>query len=190
MSTETLNLEKGQKIDLTKSNPGLKHVNVGLGWDMKEGEDADLDSFALFLTGGKLVDNKHVVFFGNLHPAGLGVQHMGDNLTGAGEGDDETIKLDLAGIPADVDQIILGVNIYKADERHHQNFGLVENAFVRLYDADTNTELGKYDLSEDYSANTGVVVGKMYRKDGEWKFQAIGEGKNGSIDAIASPYRS
>jgi tellurium resistance protein TerD len=143
-----------------------------------------LDAFAFSLNGGKLVDGKKsILFFGNKKCTGM--EQGGDNLTGVGDGDDETIKVDLSQLPGD--ELLVGVNIYQAESKR-QNFGQVNNAFVRLYDAETNTELMKYDLTEDYSKFTAVVVGKLYKKDGEWKFQALGEGKNGDINALAAPY--
>ncbi len=186
-ASTTLSLEKGQKVDLTKSNPGLKIAHVGLGWDVNTsgGNAFDLDAFALLTTNGKLPSNNHVVYFRNLK--GPGVEHTGDNLTGAGDGDDETIKVKLAEIPVGVDEVHICVNIYEAQSRR-QNFGQVKNAFIRIYDAETQQELLKYDLNEDYSAFSGMVMGKLYRKDGEWKFQAVGEGKNGDINSIAASY--
>lgn len=185
---ETVSLQKGERADLTKTNPGLKVAHVGLGWDVANQGNAafDLDAFALLLAGGKLTDKNRLVFFNN--KTYQGVEHMGDNLTGAGDGDDETIKVTLAAVPADVDEVLICVNIYDAETRK-QNFGQVNNAFIRVYDADTNEELLKFDLSENYSAFNAMVMGKLYRRDGEWKFQSIGEGKNGDINAIAQAYR-
>lgn len=189
MSQETaLSLVKGQKVDLTKTHPGLKKVNAGLGWDVNSGSgDAfDLDAFALALVGGKLTSSANVIYFNN--KAGAGITHSGDNLTGAGDGDDETIFIDLTQIPSEVDEVLLCVNIYEASSRR-QNFGQVKNSFVRLYDAETQKDLVRYDLNEDYSAFSGIVMGKLYRKDGEWKFQAVGEGRNGDINTFASSFR-
>lgn len=185
-----VSLVKGQNIPLTKDNPGLKNLNIGLGWDVNQGngKDFDLDAFALPVNAAGKIENPHnIVYFGNLTSAGI--KHSGDNLTGQGDGDDETIFLDLAAIPASVDKVLLCVNIYEAGSRS-QNFGMVKNAFIRAYDGDSKQELGRYDLSEDYSANTGVVMGEVYRHQGEWKFKAIGEGKNGDINQIAAPYRA
>lgn len=188
MSNETVSLEKGARVDLTKSHAGLKMACVGLGWDVATAGNAtfDLDGFAISLKGGKFTAKEDITFFGNL--TGRGVKHSGDNLTGVGDGDDETIIVDLANVPADVDQILMAVNIYQADSKK-QNFGQVNNAFIRVYDGDSKEELAKYDLSENYSAFNAVVMGKLYRHEGEWKFQAIGEGKNGDINAIAQSYR-
>jgi tellurium resistance protein TerD len=180
-----LKMEKGERVDITKENPSLKNLGVGLGWDVKaSGGAADLDSFVLLLNNGKLVGGTSgVVYFNN--KTQTGVKHEGDNLTGAGDGDDETINIDLSQVTAD--EIMIGVNIYKASERN-QKFGQVNNAFVRLYDKDTKKELAKFDLSEDKSTDTGMILGRLYKKDGEWKFQAVGEGKAGEIDAFAAPY--
>lgn len=188
MNTETLNLTKGERIDLTKSNPQLKIVNIGLGWDINAGNGSsfDLDAFVLILAEGKLPSLGHVIYFGN--KTGHGLEHMGDNLTGVGDGDDETIKLKLLELDSATTEILIGVNIFEATGRR-QNFGMVNNAFVRIYDAETNQELLKYDLSEDYSAFNGMFMGKLYKKDAEWKFQAIGTGVNGTIDEIATPYK-
>lgn len=184
----TLNLVKGEKVDLTKTNPDLKTAHVGLGWDTNAGTGAayDLDAFCLLLTAGKKIPGADSVVYFN-HLSAHGVTHTGDNLTGAGDGDDETIKVNFASLDGPVDEVLICVNIYNADERK-QNFGQVKNAFVRIYDADTNKEILKYDLNEDYSANTGIIMGKLYKKDGQWKFQAIGEGKNGTITDIAAAY--
>lgn len=193
---ETLNLTKGQRLDLTKTNPGLKIAAVGLGWDVKHGsgDDFDLDAFAMALESGKIKSAPaDVLFFNSPKVSGKptlfagGLVHSGDNLTGAGDGDDETILVDFSKIPSNITEVIIAVNIYEAPARH-QNFGMIENAFIRIYDFDTKQELCKYDLTEDYSANNGLVMGKLYLKDGEWKFQAIGEGKNGTITEIAQTF--
>lgn len=186
-----LNLEKGGKADLTKGNAGLKKLNIGLGWDENAGTSGsfDADATCFVLKGGKLSDNSHIIYFGNLKNAACpGIEHGGDNLTGAGAGDDETIKLTLDSISPDVDAIMFVVNIYQAKSRK-QNFGMIRNAFVRAYDADSKQELVRFDLSEDYSSNTGVIVAKVYRHNGEWKFEAVGTGANGDINEIAQPFR-
>lgn len=186
--TTGLSLVKGQKIDLTKGNSSLTKLGLGLGWDVNAGNGAafDLDAFALLLKGGKLFDgNNGVVFFNNI--SSHGVSHSGDNLTGQGDGDDETIFVDLSAVPADVEEIQLCVNIFDAQTRS-QNFGMVKNAFIRAYDANTQQELAKYDLSEDYSMNNCVIFGRVYRHNGEWKFEAMGVGTNGSIIDVASAY--
>ena len=185
----SVSLQKGQKVSLTKDNAGLSTVVVGLGWDevQKKGglfggllgvgntQDIDCDASAIMLRGGKLVDRGDVVFFNNLtHSTGT-VRHMGDNLTGTGEGDDEQIVIDLARVPAEYDRIVLVVTIYQAVQRH-QNFGMIQNAFIRIVDARTNQELCRYNLSENYNGMTAMIFGEVYRHNGEWKFNAIGQG--------------
>lgn len=184
--SNTVNLEKGAKVELTKDRPGLKKLNIGLGWDVKQGggDAFDLDAFGLLTVGGKFTDPNNLIYFNNT--TGVGVLHHGDNLTGQGDGDDETISLELPTLVAD--DVILGVNIYKAVERR-QNFGQVKKAFIRAYDADTKQELAKYDLSEDFSTATGAILGRVYKHNGEWKFQAVGEAKNGDLNQIAQTYR-
>ena len=174
-----INLSKGQKVDLTKGNPGLKNVMVGLGWDVNafdSGADFDLDAAAFMLgSNGKCPTEKEFVFYGNLeHPSGS-IKHMGDNLTGAGEGDDEQIVIDLSRVPAEYDKIVIVVNIYQAVQRK-QHFGMIENAFIRLVDARNNKEMCKYNLTENYSGMTAMIFGEIYRYNGEWKFNAIGNG--------------
>lgn len=186
-----INLSKGQKVDLTKGNAALKHIMVGLGWDVNafdSGADFDLDASA-FMCGanGKCPTEKEFVFYGNLeHPSGA-VKHQGDNLTGEGEGDDEQIFVDLKAIPESVDKIAFTVTIYEAQERR-QNFGQVSNAYIRIVDEDTNQELIRYDLGEDFSIETAIVVGELYRHNGEWKFNAIGSGFQGGLAALCGHY--
>lgn len=186
-----VSLKKGQKVDLTKGRPSLKKVLIGLGWDVNRydgGYDFDLDAAAFLLgANGKVLSDSDFVFYNNLkHPSGA-VEHMGDNLTGAGEGDDEEIKIDLEKIPANIDKIDFTVTIYEAQERH-QNFGQVSNAYIRVVDAVTNEELIRYDLGEDFSVETAVVVGEIYRHGGEWKFNAIGAGWSGGLHALGVNY--
>jgi len=186
-----INLSKGQKVDLTKGNPGLSKVMVGLGWDVNafdSGADFDLDA-AAFLLGadGKCPTEKEFVFYGNLKHMSDSVIHQGDNLTGDGEGDDEQILIDLAKVPANIEKIAFTVTIYDAETRR-QNFGQVSNAFIRLVDQSNGTELIRYDLGEDFSIETAVVVGEMYRNNGEWKFNAIGSGFQGGLAALCGHY--
>jgi len=186
-----INLTKGQKVDLTKGNPGLKSIMVGLGWDVNafdSGNDFDLDA-AAFLLGdnGKCPTEKEFVFYGNLEHPSEAVKHMGDNLTGEGEGDDEQIMVDLTKIPANVTKIAFTVTIYDADTRR-QNFGQVSNAYIRIVDEATNTELIHYDLGEDFSIETAVVVGELYKHGSEWKFNAIGSGFQGGLAALCGHY--
>jgi len=186
-----VNLSKGQKVDLTKSNPGLQNVVVGLGWDTNKydgGNDFDLDS-AAFLTdgGGRVSSDGDFVFYNNLMHASQSVQHLGDNLTGEGDGDDEQIKINLTQVPGSVEKISFTVTIHEADVRA-QNFGQVSNAFIRILNADSNEELIRYDLSEDYSIETSVVVAELYRHNGEWKFAAIGAGFEGGLAALCTNF--
>ena len=186
-----ISLKKGQKVDLTKTNPGLKEVLIGLGWDTNKydgGSDFDLDS-SVFMLGanGKVASDDDFVFYGNLKHKSGAVEHLGDNLTGAGEGDDEQIKIDLSKVPAEVEKIDFTVTIYEAEERK-QNFGQVENAFIRVVDATNNKELIRYDLGEDFSIETAVVIGELYRNKGEWKFNAIGSGFSGGLASLGRNY--
>ena len=186
-----ISLQKGQKVSLTKGNPGLTKVVVGLGWDVNQfdtGGDFDLDAAAFMLTdSGKVSKSEDFVFFGNLtHPSGS-VQHMGDNLTGAGEGDDEQIKVDLSAVPANITKIAFTVTIYDADVRR-QNFGQVNNAFIRIYNEMTGEELLRYDLGEDFSIETAAVFGELYKNGNEWKFNAIGSGYQGGLAALCANF--
>lgn len=186
-----ISLQKGQKVSLTKDNPGLTNVVVGLGWDVNQfdtGGDFDLDSAAFLLAdSGKVSRQEDFVFFGNLsHPSGS-VVHMGDNLTGAGDGDDEQIKINLAMVPANITKIAIVVTIYNAEERR-QNFGQVNNAFIRIYNEATGEEMLRYDLGEDFSIETAAVFGELYKNGGEWKFNAIGSGYQGGLAALCANY--
>ncbi|MBR1497918.1 MAG: TerD family protein [Oscillospiraceae bacterium] len=186
-----INLSKGQKVSLTKGNPGLKKILVGLGWDVNAfdtGASFDLDASA-FLTGanGKCPSDKEFIFYGNLEHESGAVRHMGDNLTGAGEGDDEQIEVDLSLVPANIEKVAITVTIYDADKRR-QNFGQVSNAFCHILDEDSNTELVRFDLGEDFSIETAVVVGELYKHNGEWKFNAIGSGFQGGLAALCAHY--
>lgn len=183
----SISLQKGQKVSLSKENAGLSTVLVGLGWDeapqkrgflgLKTQQDIDCDASAILLKNGKLCGNGDLVYFGNLvHKSGT-VRHMGDNLTGAGEGDDEQILIDLAKIPPEYDRIVMVVNIYDA-VRRKQQFGMIRNAFIRLVDGRNNREMCRYNLTEDYSGMTAMIFGEIYRYNGEWKFSAIGQGTN------------
>lgn len=186
-----VNLSKGQKVSLTKGNPGLSKIVVGLGWDTNKydgGFDFDLDAAAFLLgANGKVTSDADFVFYGNLKHASGAVEHMGDNLTGDGDGDDEQIKVNLSAIPANIEKIGFTVTIYDAETRH-QNFGQVSNAYIRIFDEVSNSELIRYDLGEDFSVETAVVVGEMYRNNGEWKFNAIGSGFNGGLYALCKNY--
>ncbi len=186
-----VSLQKGQKVSLTKGNPGLKKVVVGLGWDVNQfdtGGDFDLDAAAFLLTDtGKVSRQEDFVFFGNLkHPSGC-AEHMGDNLTGAGEGDDEQIRVDLSKVPDNITKIAFTVTIYEPEKRR-QNFGQINNAFIRIYNEDTGEEMLRYDLGEDFSIETAAVFGEVYKSGSEWKFNAIGSGYQGGLAALCANY--
>ncbi|MBR6013304.1 MAG: TerD family protein [Selenomonadaceae bacterium] len=183
-----VNLQKGQKVSLVKSNgKKLTKLMVGLGWDAAQAEggffkklfsgkkDIDCDASVFICKNGKLVDNADIVYFGNLQHNSGAVKHMGDNLTGDGEGDDEQIFVDLDKIPSDYDKLVFVVNIYKAVDRN-QHFGMIKNAFIRIVDSETNEELCRYNLSDNYDNMLAMVAGEVYKKNGEWKFNAIGNG--------------
>ena len=186
-----VSLFKGQKVDLTKGNPGLKRVIVGLGWDTNKydgGAAFDLDAAAFLLDAkGKVRADSDFVFYNNLVHPSESVKHMGDNLTGEGEGDDEVIIVNLARVPESVSKIAFTVTIYDAEERK-QNFGQVSNAYIHIMDSASNEELIRYDLGEDFSVETAVVVGELYRHNGEWKFNAIGSGYKGGLHALCEDY--
>lgn len=187
----SINLSKGQKVDLTKGNPSLKSIMVGLGWDVNafdSGADFDLDASAFLLgASGKCPTEREFIFYGNLEHSSGSVKHMGDNLTGEGDGDDEQIMVNLSTIPDNIEKVAFTVTIYDAEKRR-QNFGQVSNAYIRIVDEATNTELIRYDLGEDFSIETAVVVGELYKKDGDWKFNAIGSGFQGGLAALCGHY--
>lgn len=184
-------LKKGEKVSLTKDNAGLAKILVGIGWDINQfdtGGDFDLDG-AAFLVGenGKITKQEDFIFYGNLkHPSGS-VEHLGDNRTGVGEGDDEVIKIDLSKVPAEIQKIVFTVTIYEAENRR-QNFGQVSNAFVRIVDEQKNEEMLRYDLGEDFSIETAAVFGELYKHGNEWKFNAIGSGYQGGLAALCNSY--
>ena len=186
-----VNLTKGQKVDLTKGKPSLNKLMVGLGWDVNRydgGGDFDLDAAAFMLGAeGKVLSDSDFIFYGNLKHNSEAVEHMGDNLTGEGDGDDEQIMVDLSKVPANVEKIAFTVTIYEAEQRR-QNFGQVSNSFIRIVDEVNNEELIRYDLGEDFSIETAVVVGELYRHNGEWKFNAIGSGFQGGLAALCRNY--
>lgn len=186
-----VNLTKGQKVDITKTNPGLSKLRVGLGWDINKydgGADFDLDACA-FLCGenGRVTSDEDFIFYSNLRHRSGAVEHKGDNLTGEGEGDDEVIDVDLDRVPADIAKIAFTATIYEGEARR-QNFGQVSNAFIRIVDQNTGTELIRYDLGEDFSIETSIVVGEIYRHHGEWKFNAIGSGFQGGLSALCKNF--
>lgn len=180
-----ISLRKGQKVDLAKES-NSKHFLVGLGWDANylSGAAFDLDASAFCVDGqNKVTNDLDFVFYNNLqHPSG-GVIHKGDNLTGDGDGDDEQIEIDLSKIPTNIDKIIFAVTIYDAEQRN-QNFGQVNNAYIRVVDLETNQEILRFDLTEEYSIETALEVGALYRKNGGWKFNAIGSGYSGGLASL------
>ena len=195
----SISLQKGQKVSLSKDNSGLSKIIVGLGWDeVKQskglfgfgsgGASIDCDASALLLVDGKLLSKHDLILFNNLTHASGSVAHMGDNLTGAGEGDDEQIVIDLNSVPAEYDKIVMVVNIYMAKQRK-QHFGLIQNAFIRLVDARNNKEICRYNLTENYSGLTSMIFGEVYRHNGEWKFNAVGQGTpDDGISQLAQRY--
>ena len=186
-----INLTKGQKVDLTKDNPSLTKIIVGLGWDVNvfdSGTAFDLDACAFMVgSNGKCPTENEFIFYGNLTHSSESVKHMGDNRTGEGDGDDEQIEIDLTKIPANIDKIAFTVTIYEADERR-QNFGQVSNSYIHIVDMVTGTDLIRYDLGEDFSIETAIVVGELYRHNGQWKFNAIGSGFQGGLAALCGHY--
>ena len=186
-----VNLFKGQKVDLTKGNPGLSKIVVGLGWDINKydgGSAFDLDAAAFMLgANGKVQNDKDFVFYNNLKHSSGSVQHMGDNLTGAGDGDDEQIKIELSKVPASIEKIAFTVTIHEAEQRK-QNFGQVSNAYIHVFDEANNKDLIRYDLGEDFSVETAVVVAELYRHAGEWKFNAVGAGFQGGLKALCQNF--
>jgi tellurium resistance protein TerD len=186
-----VSLSKGQKVDLTKTNPGLTSVVVGLGWDTNKydgGNDFDLDS-SVFLLGenGKVTNETDFIFYNNREGAGGSVVHTGDNRTGDGDGDDEQVKINLTNVPATIQRIAFTITIHDADSRN-QNFGQVSNSYARIFNEATGEELTRYDLGEDFSIETAIVVGELYRHNGEWKFSAIGSGYQGGLAALATDF--
>ena len=185
-----VSLSKGGNVSLTKEAPNLTAVVVGLGWDARTttGADFDLDASALLTNDqGKVLSDQHFVFFNNLKSPDGSVEHTGDNLTGEGEGDDEVINVNLAGVPADVAKIVFPVSIYEAESRQ-QSFGQVRNAYIRVLNQAGGAELARYDLTEDASTETAMVFGELYRHGAEWKFRAIGQGYASGLRGIAQDF--
>lgn len=185
-----VSLSKGGNVSLSKEAPGLKHVVVGLGWDPRvtDGQEFDLDA-SVFLCGedGKVRSDSDFVFYNNMVGGNGAVEHQGDNRTGEGDGDDEQVKIDLSSVPADVKKLAFAVTIHDADSRK-QNFGMVSNAFMRVVNGEDGKELARYDLSEDYSVETAMIFGEVYRHGDEWKFKAIGQGFGGGLHPLASSF--
>ena len=188
-----INLSKGQRIDLSKEAPGMKRATVGLGWEVNRtdtGADYDLDASVFLLGGnGKIPDDKYFVFYNNLESPDGAVKSMGDEKTGAKAGDDETVKVELEKVDPAIQEMVFIVTIHEAEERK-QNFGQVRNSFIRIYDEETQKEVAKYELDEDFSTETAIEFGRLYKKDGSWRFQAVGQGFNSGLQGFVDQYAS
>jgi tellurium resistance protein TerD len=185
-----ISLQKGGNVNLSKEAPNLKKVIIGLGWDPRatDGATFDLDGSAFLLKAdGKVRGDSDFIFYNNLKSTDGSVTHTGDNQTGAGEGDDERIVVELDRVPADIDRVTVSVTIHEADARR-QNFGMVGKAFIRCLNADGEKEIARYDLSEDSSTETAMIFGELYRNAGEWKFRAVGQGYNGGLGPLARSF--
>lgn len=200
-----INLQKGQKINLTKENAGLSKIMVGLGWDSaKQGSskgllgslfggstpDVDCDASVFLLDeNGKVRSKNDVIYFGNLNHTSGSIRHMGDNLTGDGDGDDEQVMVELSKVPESISRLVFVVNIYNCIKRK-QHFGMIQNAFIRIVNGSNNQEMVRYNLTDDYANKTSLVVGELYRNGSEWKFGAIGEGDTATgINDMLAKYR-
>lgn len=189
-----VNLSKGQRISLEKVAPGISEAFVGLGWDTNitdTGQDFDIDASVFLLDSNeKLISDDHFIFYNNLASPDphKSVEHLGDNLTGVGEGDDEVIKVNLQQVPPEVNKIAMVVTIHEAEQRQ-QNFGQVQNAFVRVVNAKDKTEVVRYDLTEDFSVETALIMAELYRKDGEWRVNAVGAGYQGGLQVLLNRYQ-
>jgi tellurium resistance protein TerD len=186
----SISIAKGGNVSLSKEAPGLTKILIGLGWDTRatDGADFDLDASA-FLVGesGKVRSDADFIFYNQLKSSDGSVEHTGDNLTGEGDGDDEAIKVDLSRVAAEVQKVAVAVTIHDADNRK-QNFGMVQNAFIRVVNDGDNKEIARYDLSEDYSTETALIFGEVYRHGAEWKFRAVGQGFEGGLAPLARNY--
>lgn len=209
ISNMSINLQKGQRIDLTKGNAGLNKILVGLGWDPVQSKpsssgggffkslfgstnkapDIDCDASVLMLKNDKLSSRSDIIYFGNLKSSNGAVKHTGDNLTGDGDGDDEQIIVELKSLPNEYNRLVFVVNIYDAKNRN-QHFGMIQNAFIRIANANTNEELLKYNLTDNYVNQTALITGELYRLDNEWKFAAIGTGSQAaSLSDVVATYQ-
>ncbi|NYD91151.1 TerD family protein [Sphingomonas melonis] len=183
----SVSLAKGGNVSLSKEEPGLTHILIGLGWDTRttDGTDFDLDASAFLLAAGdKVRGDADFIFYNNLRSADGSVEHTGDNRTGEGDGDDEALKVELGKVPADVQKIAVSVTIHDGEARR-QSFGMVSNAFIRVVNDATGREIARYDLSEDASTETAMIFGEVYRHNGEWKFRAVGQGFKGGLAPMA-----
>ena len=185
-----LTLQKGGNLSLSKTDPTLTKILVGLGWDPRatDGTEFDLDASAFLLgANGKVRSDADFIFYNQLKSADGSIEHTGDNRTGAGDGDDEVLKIDLSRVPADIDKVVFTVTIHDAEARK-QNFGQVGGSFIRVVNEVTNAELVRYDLAEDASTETAMIFAELYRNNGEWKFRAVGSGYAGGLKALANSY--
>ena len=185
-----ISLNKGGNLSLSKTDPSLNQVLIGLGWDARatDGADFDLDASAFLLAANdKVRGETDFIFYNQTRSPEGSVEHTGDNRTGAGDGDDEAVKIDLAKVPTEVQKIAITVTIHDAESRG-QNFGQVQNAFIRVVNDQTNVEIVRFDLNEDYSTETAMIFGELYRHNGEWKFRAVGQGYNGGLRAMCGQY--
>jgi tellurium resistance protein TerD len=186
----SVSLSKGGNVSLSKEDPGLSRVLIGLGWDvrMSDGADFDLDASAFLLADtGRVRGDGDFIFYNNLKSADGSVEHTGDNRTGEGEGDDESLKVILPRVPAEVQKIAVAVTIHDGEARR-QSFGMVSNAFIRVVNDETGREIARYDLTEDASTETAMIFGEVYRHSGEWKFRAVGQGYRGGLAPLARNY--
>ena len=188
----SLNMQKGENLNISKTNPSLSKIMIGLGWDVNSKKTTnsynfDLDASVFMMSKDSKLQWSDVVYFNNLKSPCKSVIHQGDNLTGEGDGDDEQILVDLKKIPTKFEKLLLIVNIYQANQRS-QRFGMVDNSYIRLVDNETGTEVARYDLREDASSATGIIFGELYLHNGDWKFRALGDTVNGSLDEIAGKF--
>lgn len=186
-----VNLRKGQKVDLTKGNPGLTKLMIGLGWDVNRydgSEEFDLDASAFLLgVNGRVTSDADFIFYGNQKHHSSCIESTGDNRSGAGDGDDEQLIVNLSLVPSNIEKIAFVVTIYDAETRR-QNFGMVNNAYIRVLDQNSNQEIVRFDLGEDFSIETALVLGELYRHNGEWKFNAVGSGFQGGLEALCTNF--
>lgn len=182
-----ISLRKGRNLNLSKTDPSLRHLRLGLGWNANADKDADFDldaSVFMLTSDGKVRSDGDFIFYGQLRSSCGGVEHTGDNRTGLGDGDDERLNIQLDKIPQAITRLVVAVTIHEAEARG-QNFGKVEDAFIRLVNLDTGTELARFDLTEDYSSQTALIFGELYRAGDDWKFKAVGQGFTGDLRALA-----
>ena len=185
-----ISLQKGGNVSLEKASPGIQKIMVGLGWDERgtDGVDFDLDASAFLVNStGKVRGDFDFIFFNQMKSQCGSIEHTGDNLSGVGDGDDEMLLVNLATIPAEIEKVVFPVTIHEAAKRN-QNFGQVSNAFIRITNDETKEEIVRYDLTEDFSVETALIFGEMYRHNNEWKFRAVGQGYQGGLTALARNY--